>query len=328
MPLDLVVPDLLLPEDAPARLREARLPHAEKWLARASSSREPRSDALRWIARRHGLEEPVPAAAISRLGEGGDAQGQWLRADPVHLRVENDGLVLHDPAALSLGMEEAKALAGALARQFAPDGLAFDVVAPERWYVRYPGEAPRTVALADAFGRNIFGLLPKGGGEPSWANLLTEAQMVLAGHAVNETRNPPVNSVWFWGEGAAPSSLPHRYDAIYAEEPFARGVARLSGARMEPGPARMESLRANPDESVLAVIETLAAPLHRSDEEAWLAAAARLDADWFAGLGEAISRFGTVRIVLPGERATHVATLTPSARWRWFRPRQRLAAHA
>ena len=328
MPLDLLVPDLLLPEDAPARMREARLPHAEKWLARGACVREPRSDALRWIARSYGLQEPVPAAAISRIGEGGEAEGQWLRADPVHLRVENDDLVLHDPATLSLTLEEAQALADALARQFAPDGLAFEVLAPGRWYVRYRGEAPRTVALADAFGRNVFGLLPRGAGDLSWANLLTAAQMVLAGHPVNEARNPPVNSVWFWGEGAAPSSLAHRYDVIYAEDPFARGIARLSGARTEPAPARMETLLAHSNESVLAAIESLASPLHRADTDAWLAAASRLDADWFAGLGEAISRFGTVRIVLPGERATHVATLTRSARWRWFRPRQRLAAHA
>ncbi|HST02544.1 MAG TPA: hypothetical protein VLJ84_12880 [Usitatibacter sp.] len=328
MPLDLLVPDLLLPEDAPGRLREARLPHAEKWLARGASLRGPRSDALRWIARSYGLQEPIPSAAISRIGEGGEAEGQWLRADPVHLRVENDGLVLHDPAALSLTLDEAEALAAALARQLAADGLAFEVLAPGRWYVRYRGEAPRTVALADAFGRNIFGLLPKGSGDLSWANLLTEAQMVLAGHAVNEARNPPVNSVWFWGEGAAPPALAHRYDVIYAEDPFPRGVARLSGARAEPAPARMETLLANPDESALVVIESLTVPLHRADTDAWLAAAARLDADWFAGLGEAISRWGTVRIVLPGERATHVVTLTPSARWRWFRPRQRLAAHA
>jgi len=328
MPLDLLVPDLLLPEDAPGRLREARLPHAEKWLARAAFAREPRSDALRWMAGTHGLPEPIPAAAISRIGEGNGAEGQWLRADPVHLRVDNDGLVLHDPAALSLTLDEAQALAGALSRQFAADGLAFEVLAPGRWYVRYRGESPRTVALADAFGRNIFGLLPTGSRDLSWANLLTEAQMVLAGHAVNETRSPPVNSVWFWGEGAAPPSLAHRYDVICAEDPFARGLARLSGARMEPTPPHLGALLANPGESVLAVVESLTAPLHRADAEAWLAAAGRLDADWFARLGEAIARFGTVRVVLPGERATHVATLTPSARWRWFRPRQRLAAHA
>jgi len=328
MPLDLLIPDLLLPEDAPARLRKARLPHAEKWLARGRPAREPGADASRWIARQYAIVEPVPVAAIARLGEGRDAQGQWLRADPVHLRVENDGLVLHHPAALSLSLEEAHALAGSLATQFRADGLEFDVVATERWYVRYPGAAPLTVPLGDAFGRNIFGLLPKGGGDVSWANLLTEAQMVLSGHAVNEGREPAVNSVWFWGEGPAPASLPHRYDAIHADDPFARGVARLSGARMEPRAERLRNVTGNAGESVLAVVDTLVRALRGGDADAWLAAAAALDSDWFAGLGDAIARFGTVRLVLPGDRTTHVSTLTASARWRWFRARKPIATHA
>ena len=328
MPLDLLIPDLLLPGDAPATLRAARLPHAEKWLARARSAREPGSSALRWLARQHGIGEPVPVAAMSRLGEGRDSQGQWLRADPVHLRVENDGLVLHDPEALSLSMEEARALAAALAAQFRADGLEFDVVAAQRWYVRYSGVSPATVPLPDAFGRNIFGLLPKGGGDVSWANLLTEAQMVLAGHAVNEAREPPVNSVWFWGEGAAPASLPHRYDSIHAGDPFARGVASLSGARMEPAARGLADLRPHPGESILVVVDSLVRALRGGNANAWLAAAAALDSAWFASLGDAISRFGTVRLVLPGDRSTQIATLTPSARWRWFRSRKPLAAHA
>ncbi|HXF77504.1 MAG TPA: hypothetical protein VN598_01465 [Usitatibacter sp.] len=328
MPLDLIIPDLLLPDDAPEALRNARLAHAEKWLARASSTREAGSDSLRWVARRHGIEGALPVAAISRLGEGAEAAGQWLRADPVHLRVDNDGLVLHDPSALALTLGDAHALAGSLGAHFAQDGLAFEVLAPERWYVRYPGEAPRTVPLPDAFGRNVFGLLPKGGGAISWANRLTEAQMVLSSHAVNEGREPAVNSVWFWGEGALPDSLPHRYDAFYADDAFVRGVARLSGARVEPRPARMGDVASNEAQSILVLADSLVAPLRRGDSAAWLEAAARLDEAWFAGMGPAIARHGTVRIILPAERATRIATLTPSSRWRWFRPRRPVAAHA
>ena len=328
MPLDLVIPDLLLPEDAPARLREVRLPNAEKWLARASATREPGSDALHWLARHHGMEEPVPVAAIARLGEGGEAAGRWLRADPVHLRVDNDGLVLHDAAILSLSLEEARALADALAAQFAPDGLAFEVLAPERWYVRHAGEAPRTVALARALGRNVFGLLPKGVRGLSWANLLTEAQMVLAAHAVNEGREPAANSIWFWGEGEAPASLPRRYDAICADEPFARGVAMLSGARAAPRAEGPGAIDAHAEDRVFALVDSLTPALRRGDTAGWLEAAARLDSAWFAGLGAAIARFGAVRIILPGEGATHVASLTASSRWRWFRPRRPVMAHA
>ena len=53
-----------------------------------------------------------------------------------------------------------------------------------------------------------------------------------------------------------------------------------------------------------------------------------LDARWFAGIGDAIARFGEVRLVLPAERDTRVARLDSNARWRWFRSRKPLAAHA
>jgi hypothetical protein len=68
--------------------------------------------------------------------------------------------------------------------------------------------------------------------------------------------------------------------------------------------------------------------LRRGDEPAWRAAAAALDANWFAGLGQAIERFDHVRLVLPGAKSTRVANLSGASRWRWFRARKPLAAHA
>jgi hypothetical protein len=53
-----------------------------------------------------------------------------------------------------------------------------------------------------------------------------------------------------------------------------------------------------------------------------------LDREWFEGAGEAIGRFGSIRIVLPSDGRTLVATLTPQARWRWFRARKPIGAHA
>jgi hypothetical protein len=329
MPLDLVIPHLLLPPDAPPQLRAARLPSAERWLARADASDEPGGDALQWLARSHGLREPFPAAAISLAGEGREAEGSWLRADPVHLRVENDDLVLHDASILSLTLDEARELTGALDAHFAADGFCIDPVAADRWYVRMPeGAPPRTVPLDQAFGRNIFGMLPRGG-DFNWAGALTEAQMVLASHPANAAREPArpaVNSVWFWGEGAAPGTIERRYDAIHAGDPFAQGIAKISGAKKLPAATRLEAVPA--EGQVLVVDDSLTTPLRRGDTEAWLAAAALIDEAWFSDLAPALARFGSVRIVLPSDSRTRVATLTPAARWRWFRARKPLVTHA
>lgn len=334
MPLDLLVPDLLAPPDAPAAMREARLPALEKWLARADFERSPARGVESWLGERYGLGDRPPVAAIALAGEDGARPGEWLRADPVHLRIDGDSLVVHDASVLGLTNGDAQALVAALQEFFARDGLRFHAPAPQRWYVEVPrGELPVTVPLEEARGRNAFGLLPSGGTCIKWPSAMTEAQMVLAGHAVNRRREelgePVVNSVWFWGEGRAPERLERRYDAVHAQNPFARGLGRLSGAAVHSPPSSIDEVDLiAPAQSALVVLEDLTAPLHGVALEAWTAAAASLDERWFRGLGRAIERFGSVRVVLPRMEDTLVATLGPAARRRWLRRAKPLAAHA
>ncbi|HEX6635057.1 MAG TPA: hypothetical protein VF038_13885 [Usitatibacter sp.] len=334
MPLDLLVPDLLPPPDAPEALREARLPALERWLVRADLERSNAVGAERWLAERFGLASPAPYAAIALAGEEAPRPGAWLRADPVHLRIERDSVVVHDASVLDLDRDEARALAASLQAHFAADGLRFHAPAADRWYVEVPeGELPSTVALEDVRGRDAFGRLPQGGGRINWHSAITEAQMVLASHAVNarreETGMPAVNGVWFWGEGRTPDPLEARYALVKAAGPFARGLARLSGAEVQAPPASLEDVDLVPEgRSALVVLDDLVAPLHRVDLAAWKRAADALDERWFQDLGRAIERFGSVRLVLPRANDTLVAHLGPAARRRWLRRRKPLASHA
>jgi len=334
MPVDLLVPDLLAPAGAPQGLRDVRLPGLEKWLARADVDRVPAVGADRWLADRYGLAATPPVAAIALAGEEAPRAGEWLRADPVHLRIDGDSVVVHDASVLALGIEDARALVAALQAHFAQDGLRFHAVAADRWYVEVPeGERPSTVALEEARGRNAFGLLPSGSGRINWASALTEAQMVLSAHELNQHREaagePAVNSVWFWGEGRAPAALERRYDEIHADAPFARGLGRLSGAavRRRPEAAAEVDLLPAP-QSALVVLDRLTAPMHRVAIEEWRAAADALDERWFRDMGTTIERFGTVRVILPRAADTLVATLGPAARRRWLRRARPLATHA
>lgn len=341
MPLDLLVPDLIAPPDAPAAMRGLRLPALEKWLARADFERSSAVGAERWLAERFALSPPAPVAAIALAGEEAALAsekaaraGAWLRADPVHLRIDGDSLVLHDASVLALRSAEAEALVAALQSLFVADGLRFHAAAPDRWYVEVPeGELPTTTALEEARGRNAFGLLPRGGGRINWRSAITEAQMVLAAHDVNRAREeagePQVNSVWFWGEGRTPARVEPRYAAVHAADPFARGLARLSGGAPAELPARIGDLDPpGTPQSALVLLDALTPPLHRADVDAWCATAAELDEHWFRGLGEAIEDFGTVRIILPRVSDTLVAVLAPAARRRWLRRARPLAVHA
>jgi hypothetical protein len=334
VPLDVVVPDLLPPADAPAALRELRLPALERWLARAGLARRPEATLASLLASAYALESPPAVAALSLLADCGVRDGCWLRADPVHVSVGNDAITLHHPSVLAATRDEATALVAALQALFAEDGFEFRVATPERWYVRVPeGEVPRTTPLAEALQRNVFGLLPRGRGRVNWPSALTEAQMLLTTHEVNtlreSQRRPAINGVWFWGEGALPASVASPYSLVYADDPFARGLAALSGARAIEPPASLDGLDAvREGETVLAIVEGPSRALQRGDLDAWADEARRLDDAWFVNLGDAVERFGPVRIILPAGRDTLVAQVTAATRWRWFRRGRPLASHA
>ncbi|HEX4332244.1 MAG TPA: hypothetical protein VH040_08900 [Usitatibacter sp.] len=332
MPFDLLVPDLLLPPDAPDSLRSLRLASLERWLARADVVREPPASAYAWLAQRYGLADPAPFAAISLAGEGIDNPGEWMRCDPVHLRIENDSIRLHDAAILDIQRDEAEALAASLRDHFAGDRLEIVVAAPDRWYARTPGSAlPRTTPLEAAVGRNVFGLLPANPpGGFNWRSAMTEAQMLMSEHPVNVERGahgkPAINSVWFWGEGPTPKELARPYAAIVMDDAFVKGLGTLSGAQTFAALRMGDEPRAA--DGLLVAIQALVRPLRQGNADEWTRVARHLDRTMFSEIGSALGRFDVVRLVLPSAKGTLVATLTPAARWRWLRPRRPLAAHA
>ena len=311
--LDVLVPGLLVAADAPLALREARLPRLERWIASARIEQAPRMDAAEWLAQAFALSSPAPIAPIALAGEGADGHGTWVRADPVHLRIDRDALRLHAPASLAIARREADALVAALQAHFERDGLAFAAPSPERWYVRVQhGEAPVGPPLSAVEGRSVHGLLPQSAGAINWVRTLTEAQMIMGAHAVNAEREaqgrPAINSLWFWGGGAWPSTSATPYASIHASDVFARGLAALSGARGSGEPATAADVP-SAGGAVLAVLGALERALGRVDIEAWIAEAAKLERDWFAGLDALLARFERVRLVLPAARHTLVAHL-------------------
>jgi hypothetical protein len=328
VPLDLLVPDLLHPDS------DLRMPALERWLARGDAGTIGEGHMLSVAARAHGVKHPVPVGAISLAGDGTPLPGTWLRADPVHSEVRLDAVALRDASGLEVTREEAQALVDELQRHFAADGFEFRMRSPESWSVRVPdGEAPVTVPLPEAEGRDLFGMLPRGQGKVNWPSALTEVQMLFSEHPVNQAREArgqlPVNGVWFWGEGTLPASVVSAYALVYSDDPFVRGLAHLSGARAASPPASwsgVDGVRA--DQSVLVVLEGPSRAFRRGDEASFRAEAARLDEHWFTTLREGLDRFETVSITLPRGRDSLVVRVTPGARWRFLRGSRPLAAHA
>jgi hypothetical protein len=332
MPLTLLVPHLLPPPDAPDAMRALRLPALEAWLARADAARVPGAGSD-WLLARWGLGADAPVAALTLAADGGPREGTWLRADPVHQRVDRGALVLHDEGVLGLAREEVDAALAELNRFFAGDGLEFVAPCAGRWYVRVPPEeVPRTVPLERAVGRNPFGMIPEGGRTLRWPSIFSEAQMLLAALPLNAAREaagrPTLNAVWFWGGGALPAGLARPFGCVAADDPLARALALASGCAVQALPRRLAALPPTVADDCLVVLDSLVAPFRRGDADAWIAAAVALERDWFSALGPALGPFGEVRIALPAGHDVALFHLTPRARWRFLRRARALASHA
>jgi hypothetical protein len=331
MPLDLLVPRLLPPADAPPEMTGVRLPALERWLAAAERSQHPASSPYAWLASEFGIAVPAPVASIALAAEGGPVEGTWMRADPVHLRIDRDAVRLHSAAVLDIERSEADALVDALQKHFGNDGLQFVAPSPERWYVRVPaGEAPATTPLSHLLGRSVHEHLPRSSGAINWRTALTEAQMLMGAHEVNvrreSARRPAINSVWFWGEGELPGKVPNRYDLVAADDTFARGLAVLSGSR-SCGPSVIRD-DVSKGSRVLVMVDDFARALDKSDIPAWRGGAEKLEAAWFTKMAGTLARFETVRVILPRDRDTLVATLKRPSLLDRLRTPKALAAYA
>ena len=333
MALDLLVPDLLLPIDAPPSMHALRLPALEKWLEASRIERVEARTATTWLANEFHLPVPAPVAVVSLAAESRVPDGPWLRADPVHVRVGRNAMTLHSAAILDIERTEADALLAALQDHFRGDGFEFAAPSPERWYVRVPkGELPDTTPLEEALGRDMLGLLPVSRGKLNWRSTLTEAQMLLSAHEVNMRREtegrPAINSVWFWGGGELPEHVAAPYRTIYADDVFARGLATLSDARLSGAPAALADIAQPDSKQSLVMIDTLTGALNRGDAAAWCDAATTLERGWFEHLRAAVDRFGGVRVILPAAKDTLVAHLKRPSLLHRFRAPKALSAYA
>ena len=306
-----------------------RLPAAELLIARGRCSSGASRGVEEWLQEAFELaDEPLAAGALTLLAGGGEPAGySWSRADPVHLRLMRDRLVLVPPAALRIASGEAEALCDALNRHFG-ERLALQAIDAARWVARTAPELARGSASPLALaGRDVALAMPA---NPALHQLLNEAQMVLHAHPVNEAREargePAINSIWLWGGGRLASVGTSSWHSVSADEPLALGLARSAGVRHRTLPASgMDWLERMPEEGRhLVLLDALRTPLALAEIADYHEALARLERDWFAPLLGALraGRVGMVTIHVPdaGECAAY-ETIRGDLRRFWRRPR-------
>jgi hypothetical protein len=315
----------------PARLLEAaaqdlRLPALQTLLARGNRQPCPAEGVEAALCEALGIprQQDWPLAPITLEADGGKAgEAYWLRADPVHLRVMRDRIVLAASDALALSREEADALADAVTRHFGAD-LSPLPLHPQRWYLRFP-QVPRltTTPLSVAVGRDIDLLLPQGPDAMRFRVELNELQMLLHAHPVNQAREArgelPVNSLWLWGGGCLPAAcaIP---PTLYSGDAEAQALGAFCRAQVDALPAHFDA-RVLETEGVM-LLDVLTRSGQVGDAYGWREALRGLERDWFEPLRGALRKIGPPGLRLLDPISGQSLHLHARDAWRvWRRPR-------
>jgi hypothetical protein len=310
---------------------EARAPALELLLARGRSASGESRSLEGWLQQEFALGTgPMAAGALTLVGCGADpGNACWARADPVHLRLMRDRLIVVPGAALALSREEADALAEALNRHFS-GVLSLRVAEPRRWCAELAQELSLDAPAAlEAAGRDVD-LTARIGGEAGkrWARLLNEAQMLLHAHPVNQAREArgeaTVNSLWLWGTGRLPQAVSGRWRTISASDPLPLGLARRSGAQARALPESGHDwlAGASTDGRHLIVLDALRAPLALGQAAEYRECIEALERLWFAPLLAALraGRAGMLSLHVP-DAAASFETVRGDLRRFWRRRR-------
>jgi hypothetical protein len=341
---ELIVPGLLpQQEDAKAALEGLRLPGLEMLLARGRRTTNQPLSLEAWLMQAfdQDADDEVPAGALTYSASGGaPGDATWMRADPSHLRLNRDQLILVPAVAFGVPPAEAQGLVESLNQHFAGQ-LTFYPVPAERWCVRIEGsidEGLRTLTPAQVAGKDINRHLPSGADSKRWHATLNEIQMVLHEHAINERREgrgePAINSVWLWGAGRMPVDAAATFQSVTADDPVALGFAKAAGLRYRPVPLlATQWLSALPGEGhQLLVLDLLRMPLALSDLETWRARIIELETRWFSPLLDALKAgdIGMVTVLVPDaeqSRAFESTRIDLRHFWRRMKPLAAYISH-
>lgn len=335
----LLVSPLLWPAIAGAApCGKLEFPALETIMARGQRTLIAAGSIERWLAASFGVDRggELALAPFALRGEGcePDEHG-WLCADPVHLRIHADRMVLADASVLAITADEARQLVDMLNAHFAEGGITFLAPRPERWYARL-ARAPqlRTTPTVEVAGQDIEPYLPNGEEQACWRSVFNEAQMLLHEHPCNERREQrgelPVNSLWFWGAGSdLQPRASVRYHTVWSNEPVARGLALASGIPSRPLPASgadfIQSAGLPRDSLQLLVLPPLPGAAY-GDAGAWREAILRIEQDWLAPIlaGTLDGALSAVTLHSLGPAGGLSATFTRAHRLKFWRRRRRL----
>ena len=185
-----------------------------------------------------------------------------IRADPIFLKADRDSARLIPAEQLGLSEADADALLETLNDFVHADGLTFFKRGALEWYMSgMQAETIESYPPSFLANRNASSFLPSGESMAPWRRLMTELQMLLHSHPLNQQRETaglmPVNSIWFWGGGALPVKRSSSLDvSIYADHEQAADMARYHGVPCQPLSQLTASQLEEPDSTQTLILDT------------------------------------------------------------------------
>jgi hypothetical protein len=238
-----------------------------------------------------------PIAAISRLSDDNQhPEGLWVRADPVHVSPDRDGLILIDNNRFKLSQRDALALAADINMLLEQYGLILEVPVPYRWYLRVHDDYKlKTTPIDSIVGKDILPFMPTGDDRINLIQLLNEIQMTLHASDVNKKRESekalPINSVWFWGYGELPEIIDRHWSFISSDEMLAKGLSMVAATPFKELPENYNEIKEkSASYNGLIVINAFQKYCYYHDLEGWLEALLYYEENWFLPLQKALKR--------------------------------------
>jgi 2,3-bisphosphoglycerate-independent phosphoglycerate mutase len=233
---------------------------------------------------------------------------------------------------------EGRVLVEALHERLSRPGIEFHAGVSYRNLLVYrgqPGESPFTDETVtdpphDYPDEPASGHLPRGPGSGLLRKLMSEAEILLESHPVNQARllagKPPASAIWLWGQGKAPNipkfaELHRLKGAIISAVDLVRGVGVLAGwARIDvPGATgyldtdyaakgryAVEALAAH--DIVCVHVEAPDEASHEGRAQAKVEALERIDHDVVGPLRNALAAYDRWRILISPDHSTLLRT--------------------
>lgn len=256
-------------------------------LARAYDRRERAHAALRpWqrglLAALKLTNGAYPSAPVSALAGGAEPPGAfWMHLEPVHLATSLDSLSLLPLTGVAqVTPEERERLRTGVADHLREWHLELHVLADGTWNVRGLQALEITTLCPEAATAcELQNALPHGKDAGAVRRLMTELQMLLHNHPVNETRAraglPAINSVWPWGSGVVADMGADPLPIAFGAAPYLRGLYLHQPQSILPAPGDAGQLLQS-FSSTTRVIAVVVAEDQDALEETWVAPLARM----------------------------------------------------